>query len=381
MSTLTVPTSLGGTGTTYRSDDGANGMASDGGYGYTSQDLLFEMLGEVITANQTAVTASAGATNAANVNGTSTSSVAVGTGSKSFTYVEANRTVVVGMYLQVASAADPANFMNGPVTAWDSGTKVVTILVPTAGTGGSGTHADWVISLSGIPGVSGGVTLTGTETLTNKTLTSPRIGTSILDTGGNELFLLTATASAVNELTYANAATSNNPSFTASGGDTNIGINLVPKGTGKVQAAGVEVATISGTQTLTNKTITSPTITGGTVDTFNIGYKEIPQNSQSAAYTLVLSDSGKHIYHPAADTTARVWTIPANASVAFPIGTAVTFDNDFGAGAITIAITSDTLVLVGAAGSTGSRTLASGGQATAVKVTSTRWRINGTGLT
>jgi hypothetical protein len=107
----------------------------------------------------------------------------------------------------------------------------------------------------------------------------------------------------------------------------------------------------------------------------------ILQNSLSAAYTLVLSDAGKHIYHPSADTTARIWTIPANSSVAFPIGTAVTFDNDTGAGVITIAITTDTLVLVGSSGSTGSRTLASGGQATAVKVTSTRWRISGVGLT
>ena len=47
----------------------------------------------------------------------------------------------------------------------------------------------------------GDVTLTGTQTLTNKTLTSPKIGTSILDTSGNELFKLTATGSAVNELT------------------------------------------------------------------------------------------------------------------------------------------------------------------------------------
>ena len=76
----------------------------------------------------------------------------------------------------------------------------------------------------------GDVTLTGTQTLTNKTLTAPKIGTSILDTNGNELFLLTATSSAVNELTYANAATGNNPSFTASG-ETNVGINLVPKAT------------------------------------------------------------------------------------------------------------------------------------------------------
>lgn len=106
----------------------------------------------------------------------------------------------------------------------------------------------------------------------------------------------------------------------------------------------------------------------------------IRQNSQSAAYTLVLTDGGKHIYHPPSDATARKWTIPANAAVPFPIGTAITFDNDFGAGVITIAITTDTLVLVGTAGSTGSRTLASGGQATAIKVTATRWRISGPGL-
>jgi hypothetical protein len=83
-------------------------------------------------------------------------------------------------------------------------------------------------------GGTGDVTLTGTQTLTNKTLTSPAIGTSILDTGGNELFKLTATGSAINELTYANAAAGNNPTFTASGGDTNIGVSILPKGSGKI---------------------------------------------------------------------------------------------------------------------------------------------------
>ena len=81
---------------------------------------------------------------------------------------------------------------------------------------------------------SGDVTLTGTQTLTNKTLTSPAIGTSILDTNGNELFKLTATSSAVNEITYNNAATGNKPTFTASGGDTNIGVSIQPKGSGTV---------------------------------------------------------------------------------------------------------------------------------------------------
>lgn len=108
--------------------------------------------------------------------------------------------------------------------------------------------------------------------------------------------------------------------------------------------------------------------------------RSIPQNSQSAAYTLVLSDAGKHILHPSADATPRTFTIPANASVAYPIGTAITFVNQNAAGVVTIAITSDTLRLAGA-GTTGSRTLAANGVATALKITSTAWIISGTGLT
>lgn len=114
--------------------------------------------------------------------------------------------------------------------------------------------------------------------------------------------------------------------------------------------------------------------------TQNIGYLNVPQNSKSAAYTTVLSDAGKHIFHPSADTTARTWTIDSNANVAYPVGTAVTFINQNGAGVITIAITSDTMRLAGA-GTTGNRTLAANGIATAVKIASTEWIISGTGLT
>ncbi len=82
----------------------------------------------------------------------------------------------------------------------------------------------------------GFVTTAGTQTLTNKTLTSPIIGTSILDTNSNQLALLTATGSAVNEITIANAATGNNPIIQASGDDSNIGIAFKTKGTGVIQA-------------------------------------------------------------------------------------------------------------------------------------------------
>lgn len=109
------------------------------------------------------------------------------------------------------------------------------------------------------------------------------------------------------------------------------------------------------------------------------GYLEVPQNSQSAAYTLVLADSGKHIYHPASDAVARTFTIPANASVAYPIGTALTFVN-MSAAALGIAVTSDTLYL-SPTGTTGARSLAQFGSATAIKLTATEWLISGSGLT
>ena len=95
-------------------------------------------------------------------------------------------------------------------------------------------------------GSDGDVTLTGTQTLTNKTLTSPKIGTNILDTNGNELVVLTATSSAVNEVTLANAATGGAPTITASG-ETNVGITLAAKGSGVIQLQTSMNPTISST--------------------------------------------------------------------------------------------------------------------------------------
>lgn len=141
-----------------------------------------------------------------------------------------------------------------------------------------------------------------------------------------------------------------------------------------------DVASTSTSQTLTNKTISAASNTVTVDGTDTVGFRVLPQNSQSAAYTLVLADSGKHILHPSADTTARTFTIPANSSVAFPVGTAVTFINQNAAGVVTIAITTDTMRLAGA-GTTGSRTLAANGVATCIKLTSTEWIISGTGLT
>ena len=153
------------------------------------------------------------------------------------------------------------------------------------------------------------------------------------------------------------------------------------------------LATLAGSETLTNKTLTSPTLTtpalgtpssgtlsSCTVDgTDAVGFRNIPINSQSAAYTLVLADSGKAILHPSTDANARTFTIPANGSVAYAIGTALTFIN-MTSQVVTIAITTDTMYLAGS-GTTGSRSLAQYGVATAIKMTSTTWIVSGSGLT
>lgn len=86
--------------------------------------------------------------------------------------------------------------------------------------------------LSGLTGTV--VTTTNTQTLTNKTLTSPKIGTAILDTSGNELIIFSLSASAVNEVTITNAATTGTPTIAASGSDANISLSLAGKGTGAV---------------------------------------------------------------------------------------------------------------------------------------------------
>jgi len=127
-------------------------------------------------------------------------------------------------------------------------------------------------------------------------------------------------------------------------------------------------------------TPTSGTLSGCTVDgTDSVGFRNVPINSQSAAYTAVLTDAGKTILHPSTDANARTFTIPANGSVAYPLGTAITFVN-MTSQVVTIAITTDTMYLAGP-GTTGSRSLAQYGMATAVKLTSTTWIISGNGLT
>ena len=68
-------------------------------------------------------------------------------------------------------------------------------------------------------------------------------GTNVMaDQNGNEILIFAAgTASAVNEVTMTNAAAGSGPQISATGGDTNIGLDLRPKGTGALQLTGVDM--------------------------------------------------------------------------------------------------------------------------------------------
>jgi hypothetical protein len=103
----------------------------------------------------------------------------------------------------------------------------------------------------------------------------------------------------------------------------------------------------------------------------------MPQNSTASSYTLVAGDQGKHIYVTA---TGQTITVPANSTTAFPIGTTIAIIAGPSATSSSIAITTDTMYL-GGTGTTGTRTLVAYGMATLVKVATTTWFINGSGLT
>lgn len=111
---------------------------------------------------------------------------------------------------------------------------------------------------------------------------------------------------------------------------------------------------------------------------FRVGYMDVNWTTQNATYGFVLTDRGVGIRKT--DNSAYTWTIPANASVAFPVGTVISIANLGGAGNITVAITSDTLQLAGGT-TTGSRTFAPGAFGGIVKVNTTHWLAFGAGVT
>ncbi len=200
------------------------------------------------------------------------------------------------------------------------------------------------------------------------------------NTDGTLQFQVNGTTASVTLNTLGAIGVGSTPAFGTSGQVLISGGSTVAPAWGAVLVPSGATITSPTLVTPTLGTPTSGTLSSCTVDGTNaVGYLNIPFNSQSAAYTAVLADSGKVIFHPSTDANARTFTIPANGSVAYPIGTAITFIN-MTSQVVTIAITTDTMYL-SSAGTTGSRSLAQYGSATAIKMTSTTWLISGSGLT
>jgi hypothetical protein len=204
----------------------------------------------------------------------------------------------------------------------------------------------------------------------------------VIDASGN-VGMGTATPLARLHITDGNANIRLNTSTTFADA-----LNIVPPTSFNSRSITLNTATLTAYRTvtlpdatgtvITTGNLTDFTVTAGTTSTgaSGVGYMGLPQNATTTgAYTIVAADAGKHIY----STATRTVTIPSNASVAMPVGSTIVFIAATGA-TVTIAITTDTMYLAGP-GTTGSRTLAAFGMATAVKITSTSWIISGNGLT
>ena len=218
-----------------------------------------------------------------------------------------------------------------------------------------------------LPVASGGTGLTALGSGITTWLGTPssaNLAAAVTDeTGSGALVFATSPSLTTPTLGVASATTINKVTLTAPATGSTLTI-----ADGKTLTANNSI-TLAGTD---STTITFPTVSS------SVGYLNVPINSQSAAYTTVLADSGKVIFHPSTDANARTFTIDSNANVAYALGTVLTFIN-MTSQIVTIAITSDTMYLTGT-GSTGSRSLAQYGMATAIKMTSTTWIISGSGL-
>lgn len=268
---------------------------------------------------------------------------------------------------------------------------------PTLGTAGTINNPDLMLVWPCTPNCASGGPLENVPFSTVKSLVVAGLSATFAQVTNN-LSDLTNVVSARNNLGLGSAAvmsssaflqTSNNLSDLASASTARTNLGL---GSAAQQASSAflqpsnnlsDVASASTARTnlgLGGAAVLSVGTGAGTVAAGNDSRFAGPtQNSQSASYGFIASDAGAQIYHPSADTTARTWTIPANASVAYAIGTKIELVNDCSAGVITLAITSDTLEWF-PAGTTGSRSIAACGQATLTKVTSTKWTLVGVGV-
>ena len=205
------------------------------------------------------------------------------------------------------------------------------------------------------------VTLSASQTLTNKSLTAPRIttGSHIADANGNELIVFpSAVGSAINEITISNAASGNNPSITASGGGTNISLLLAGKGTGSVSVTTPFLSNCASRSSGSASyfTITGPGDSGITASTESVGVAITPSPRQWATGALTTQ---REVVFAAPTYTfvgASTITTAVNVDIANPLqGANATITNAYALRAANTNITG-TLLVNGTANATFSNT-------------------------
>jgi hypothetical protein len=205
------------------------------------------------------------------------------------------------------------------------------------------------------------------------TVTTSYGGTGLTSyTAGDMVYYASGTLLSKLSIGTTNQVLTSNGSIPVWASNLNVTVNKI---TFTAPATGATL-TIADGKTLTASNTLTLAGTDSTTMTFppasaSVGYINAPQNSQSSSYTTVAADSGKLISHPSSDNNARTFTI--DNGVAYANGTVISFSN-MSATSLTIALSSGTLYY-GAL--TGSRSLGQYGMATAVKVDTNVWLING----
>jgi hypothetical protein len=149
---VTFPSSIGGDDNTYTDDNNPDTGLAGGG----AAVRLIPMFSNVVNIANYVITVGSNAVNAPATNATSTTSLTIGTGSKSLTLAQTGKLFYIGQTVSISDSTG-LNVMSGTITAFDSGTGAMTVSV--TNTIGTGTIASWIISVGALSATSTGTSL------------------------------------------------------------------------------------------------------------------------------------------------------------------------------------------------------------------------------
>lgn len=201
-----------------------------------------------------------------------------------------------------------------------------------AGVSFNGT-ANIAIASTGLSDTLSIVLLASTQTLTNKTTIGLKAD-GFVDTNGNKVVEIDAITSStgVNFLIQKAAATGQAVLLQASGSDTDVYLNMVTQGAGTVRANGVNVATISDTQTLTNKRTTKRVLSAASYTT-NTGSS---LNGDTTDMFIVTAQTGALKFNNPSGTPTDGQTLIISVASSTTSARALTWDTAFGSTTVTL---------------------------------------------